>query len=108
MSTYSLAIRDIDEGKLTSWETLRAPDIAVKYWNMPEGERGMRDLLLRIRADEAKHREVNHTLGNLKQELDHNPFSGSFVSSKEGRPGKGIENIRATGWEREEVIDIVK
>lgn len=68
----------------------------------------MRDLLLRIRADEAKHREVNHTLGNLKQELDHNPFSGSFVSSKEGRPGKGIENIRATGWEREEVIDIVK
>ena len=30
---------------------------------MPEGKRTMRDLLLYIRADESKHREVNHTLG---------------------------------------------
>jgi ubiquinol oxidase len=29
----------------------------------------MKDLLLRVRADEAKHREVNHTLGNLDQKV---------------------------------------
>ena len=53
-----------------------APDIAVKYWNMPEGQRTMRDLLLYIRADESKHREVNHTLGNLDQK------SKSLIHSK--------------------------
>ena len=34
----------------------------------------MKDLLLYVRADEAKNREVNHTLGNLDQESDPNPF----------------------------------
>ncbi|KAI9654632.1 MAG: Alternative oxidase, mitochondrial precursor [Bathelium mastoideum] len=60
--TYSRELADLDAGKLPKWEKVAAPDIAVKYWNMPEGRRTMRDLLLYIRADEAKHREVNHTL----------------------------------------------
>lgn len=103
--TYSLAIQDIEQGKIPAWEKLKAPDIAIKYWKMPEGEQMMRDLLLRVRADEAKHREVNHTLGNLDQNEDYNPFNGMFFdSSKEQYPSKGIENIRSTGWEREEVI----
>lgn len=72
--TYTRAISDIDAGKLPKWEKLEAPEIAVRYWNMPEGNRTMRDLLLYIRADEAKHREVNHTLGNLHQKTDPNPF----------------------------------
>jgi hypothetical protein len=102
--TYSLAIQDIEEGRLPEWETLSAPEIAIKYWNMPEGERTMKDLLLRVRADEAKHREVNHTLGNLDQDTDHNPFNAVFFTPKKPYPSKGIENIRPTGWEREEVI----
>jgi len=61
--TYTRVINDIDAGKLPMFEKMEAPDIAVKYWNMPEGKRTMRDLLLYIRADESKHREVNHTLG---------------------------------------------
>ena len=61
--TYTREIEDIDAGKLPKWQKMSAPDMAVKYWNMPEGKRTMRDLLLYIRADEAKHREVNHTLG---------------------------------------------
>lgn len=72
--TYTRAIADIDAGKLPKWDQLEAPEIAVRYWNMPEGHRTMRDLLLYIRADEAKHREVNHTLGNLEQKVDPNPF----------------------------------
>ena len=60
--TYTRELKDLDAGKLPKWEKMMAPDIAVNYWNMPEGHRTMRDLLLYIRADESKHREVNHTL----------------------------------------------
>ena len=56
--TYTRAIEDIEAGKLPKWKDLDAPEIAVTYWKMPEGSRKMRDLLLYIRADEAKHREV--------------------------------------------------
>lgn len=73
--TYSKAIQDLDNGRLPRWESLRAPDMAVRYWEMPVDQRCMRSLLLYVRADEAKHCEVNHTLGNLDQNLDMNPFS---------------------------------
>lgn len=56
--TYTRMIDDIEAGKLPRWEKMQAPDIAVAYYNMPEGKRLMRDMLLYIRADEAKHREV--------------------------------------------------
>jgi hypothetical protein len=102
--TYTRAIADIDAGKLPMWETLEAPEIAVRYWNMPEGHRTMRDLLLYIRADEAKHREVNHTLGNLHQKEDPNPFVSTYKSLDKPHPTKGIENIKPVGWERDEVL----
>lgn len=44
--TYTREIADLDAGRLPKWETLTAPDIAVKYWKMPEDQRTMRDLLL--------------------------------------------------------------
>ncbi|OOQ89719.1 Alternative oxidase, mitochondrial [Penicillium brasilianum] len=75
--TYSKAITDLDNGHLPRWENLQAPQMAIKYWQMPEGQRCIRSLLLYVRADEAKHREVNHTLGNLNQ-TDPNPFSAKF------------------------------
>ena len=102
--TYSRCIADIDAGKLPKWEKLEAPEIAVRYWNMPEGHRTMRDLLLYIRADEAKHREVNHTLGNLEPKIDPNPFVSDYKDPEKPHPSKGIENIKPTGWERGEVI----
>ncbi|KAL8740290.1 MAG: hypothetical protein Q9190_006988 [Brigantiaea leucoxantha] len=102
--TYTRAIADIDAGKLPKWEKLEAPEIAVRYWNMPEGNRTMRDLLLYIRADEAKHREVNHTLGNLEQKTDPNPFVSEYTDPSKAHPTKGIENIKPTGWDRAEVM----
>ncbi len=102
--TYSIAIDDIEAGKLPKWEKLEAPDIAVKYWNMPEGHRMMKDLLLYVRADEAKHREVNHTLGNLEQKIDPNPFVSEYEDPERPHPSKGIENIKPTGWERKEIM----
>lgn len=60
--TYTLAIQDIEAGHLPKWSdpAFRVPDLALSYWNMPEGSRTMRDLLLYIRADEAKHRYFTH------------------------------------------------
>lgn len=80
--TYTRALKDMDYGKLPLWKNMKAPAIAVQYWDMPEGHRMMRDLLLYVRADEAKHREVNHTLGNLDAG-DPNPFGlSSFCQLK--------------------------
>ncbi|KAI9756385.1 MAG: Alternative oxidase, mitochondrial precursor [Chaenotheca gracillima] len=101
--TYTRAIADIDAGKLPAWKQLEAPEIAIRYWNMPEGHRTMRDLLMYVRADEAKHREVNHTLGNLAQKVDPNPFVSQYKDEATPHPSKGIENIKPTGWERNEI-----
>ncbi|KAI4732310.1 putative alternative oxidase [Aureobasidium sp. EXF-12298] len=100
--TYTREIADLDAGKLPEWENLMAPDIAIKYWQMPEGHRTMRDLL--IRADESKHREVNHTLGNLDQKEDPNPFVSEYKDISIPHPGKGLQHPKPTGWERSEVI----
>lgn len=102
--TYSFAIEDLEAGKLPGWENLDAPEIAVKYWNMPEGKRSMKDLLLYIRADEAKHREIHHTFANLNQAEDPNPFASEYKDETKPHPGRGIEHIKSTGWERKDVI----
>ncbi|RMX92631.1 hypothetical protein D0868_13305 [Hortaea werneckii] len=102
--TYTRAIGDIEAGKLPMFEKMPAPDIAVQYWDMPEGRRTMKDLLLYIRADESKHREVNHTLGNLDQKNDPNPYNSKYKDEGAPHPVKDIKFQRPTGWEREEVI----
>ncbi|KAJ6070029.1 hypothetical protein N7499_011916 [Penicillium canescens] len=75
------------------------------YWQMPEGQRKMRDLLMYVRADEAKHREVNHTLGNLNQALDPNPYQTEYYDPARDHPTKGIENLKPTGWDRKDIFD---
>jgi Alternative oxidase len=101
--TYTRCIADIEAGKLPKWETLQAPDIAINYWKMPEGKRSMKDLIEYVRADEAKHREVNHTLGNLL-ETDPNPFVSEYLEPQKPHPSQGIEYMKGTGWERKDVV----
>lgn len=103
--TYTRAIEELESNKLPEWKDLNAPEIAVQYWQMPEGQRKMRDLLMYIRADEAKHREVNHTLGNLNQALDPNPYQTEYYDPARDHPTKGIENIKPTGWDRKDIFD---
>ncbi|CRK26997.1 hypothetical protein BN1708_000782 [Verticillium longisporum] len=99
--TYSRCIREIEEGQLPKWSdpNFNIPDLAVQYWNIPEGKRTMRDLILYIRADEAVHRGVNHTLSNLNQNEDPNPFTSEY---KDGH--KPAAALKPTGYERAEVI----
>ncbi|KAF2742672.1 alternative oxidase [Sporormia fimetaria CBS 119925] len=101
--TYTRQIQDLEVGRLPEWEKLQAPQIAVDYWKMPVGKRTMRDLLLYIRADESKHRETNHTLGNLDQKEDPNPYVSEYKDDKP-HPSKDLAFQKPTGWERSEVI----
>jgi hypothetical protein len=66
---------------------------------MPEDSRTMKDLILYIRADEAVHRGVNHTLGNLNQKEDPNPFVSEFKDREPPKPA-----LKGTGYERVDVI----
>lgn len=70
--TYTYCLQAIDKGNLPMWAQMPAPLIAVKYWKLPEGAM-MRDVILSIRADEAHHRIVNHTLSSMKPS-DQNPY----------------------------------
>ncbi|KAI0966302.1 alternative oxidase [Xylaria arbuscula] len=100
--TYTMAIKQIDDGHLPKWSSpdFVVPDIAVKYWSMPEGKRTMRDLIMYIRADEACHRGVNHTLSNLDQKEDPNPF----VSDYKGDRSPPRPALKGEGYERSEVM----
>lgn len=102
--TYTRQLKDLDAGRLPKWEKLQAPQIAIDYWKMPEGHRSMRDLLLYIRADESKHREVNHTLSNLDQVEDPNPYVSEYKDTEQPHPCKDLRFQKPTGWERSDVI----
>ncbi|XP_065052813.1 uncharacterized protein LOC135682036 [Rhopilema esculentum] len=72
VKTYTYCLECIDNGKLPMWQRLAAPEIAKNYWRLQD-DAMMRDVILAIRADEAHHRFVNHTLGSLDKDKA-NPF----------------------------------
>uniref|UniRef100_A0A060T3E8 Alternative oxidase n=1 Tax=Blastobotrys adeninivorans TaxID=409370 RepID=A0A060T3E8_BLAAD len=101
--TYTRCLKDLEAGKYPEWEKTPVPEIALKYWKMPE-DSTLIDLLYYIRADECKHREVNHTFGNLKQNGDRNPYA-QVVDNGSPQPRKDLRthNHRPVGWERDEI-----
>jgi ubiquinol oxidase len=54
--SYTLYLEELDDGRSPN---VAAPDIAIKYWKLPSDAR-LRDVILVVRADEARHRDVNH------------------------------------------------
>jgi ubiquinol oxidase len=54
--SYTLYLKEIDEGRS---KNVPAPEIAKRYWNLPETAT-LREVVLVVRADEAHHRDVNH------------------------------------------------
>ncbi|OAA58516.1 alternative oxidase [Niveomyces insectorum RCEF 264] len=100
--TYTRCLKEIEAGLTPKWSdpNFKVPEIAVQYWRMPEDHRTMRDLILYIRADEACHRGVNHTMANLNQNNDPNPFVSEYKSGR--APPKPLG--KAFGYERDEVL----
>jgi ubiquinol oxidase len=58
--SYTLYLQEIDEGRSPN---VPAPYIAKHYWKLP-ADATLRDVVLKVRADEAHHRDVNHGFAN--------------------------------------------
>lgn len=58
--SYTSYLAEIDSG---SHENVAAPKMAIKYWNLPQNAT-LRDMIVAIRSDEMKHRDVNHGFAN--------------------------------------------
>lgn len=100
--TYTRCLDDIEAGRLDEWKTEPAPDIAIKYWNMPK-DSTIYDVILYVRADESKHREVNHTFGNLNQKHDRNPYALKIDDHHTPQPSEDLSAPKPTGWKRDEI-----
>jgi hypothetical protein len=73
VATYTKCLEEFKKGNLPVWEKTPAPEIARNYWHLSK-DATMYDVIRNIRADEANHRDVNHTLAGLRVD-DINPFS---------------------------------
>ncbi|KIO29229.1 hypothetical protein M407DRAFT_171617 [Tulasnella calospora MUT 4182] len=99
MYTYTLLIEDIEAGRLPEWENMDAPAIAIDYWRLPKDAK-LLDVIRAVRADEATHRFVNHSLANLNQKEDVNPFALR-------EPDMAIKGTKIA-LERTEAADFIK
>jgi ubiquinol oxidase len=54
--SYTGYLAQVDSGAV---ENVPAPQIARDYWKLPADAR-LREVIFAVRADEAKHRDMNH------------------------------------------------
>lgn len=94
--TYTSAIRELESGLLPEWENMPAPQIAIDYWRM-SAEAKMIDLLYAVRADEANHRFVNHSLANLDA-TNFNPFAIKQPDGIVRGTKPGLERPELEAW----------
>ena len=58
--SYTEYLAGVDQG---NYANVPAPQIAIDYWKLPAGAR-LREVIVAVRADEAKHRDVNHAFAD--------------------------------------------
>ena len=68
--SYSAVLEAIDSGKLPLWEHMKAPPLAIEYYNLDPSTATLRDVILSVRADKAVHRSVNHHFADIPQFYD--------------------------------------
>ena len=54
--SYTEYLAGVDDG---TYRNVAAPIIAIEYWKLPR-DACLREVIIAVRADEAKHRDVNH------------------------------------------------
>ena len=74
--TYESILDHIDHGELKDWGHQQAPAIAIDYWRLAP-DATMRDMFLAVRADEANHRDVNHTFADLPADAEASEYFDS-------------------------------
>ena len=75
--TYTNLLQDIDNGRYPEFEE-QCSNLAKAYWHLPK-DATWRDVFANIRADESKHRDVNHDLAEIAE--DHhavNPYRNHY------------------------------
>ncbi|KAG8743528.1 hypothetical protein FRC10_011919 [Ceratobasidium sp. 414] len=109
VSTYTRCIAEMEAGRIPEWENKPAPSIAIDYWRLPE-DATLLDVIKAVRADESTHRFVNHSLANLKQTEDLNPFAirEPEMRIKGSKPGFSREESEAFVNESRQLLDQVK
>ena len=58
--SYTEYLAGVDDG---TYANVAAPAIAIAYWKLDPGA-GLREVIVAVRADEARHRDVNHRLAD--------------------------------------------
>lgn len=58
--SYTEYLVEIDSGSI---KNVPAPQIAIDYWRLSAGA-SLHDLVIAIRADEVRHRDINHMFAN--------------------------------------------
>jgi hypothetical protein len=77
------------------WGHLKAPPMAIGYWRLP-ADASWKDALSCMMADEANHRDVNHTFATLDED-DPNPFV--FKHKDDAVRAWRLENEGKNAWE---------
>ena len=77
--SYTEYLKEIEDGKI---ENIKAPEIAINYWNLPLNSR-LKDVVEVIRDDEAGHRDVNHSFANILNEKSYNNIGAEDKKEKE-------------------------
>ena len=52
---------------LSEWNNEQAPQFAVDYWTLKEGNSSIKDMLIAIREDMFKHLVVNHVIASISR-----------------------------------------
>lgn len=103
--TYSLAIRELETGRLPEWENMPAPQIAKDYWRLlPDAK--MIDVLYAVRADESNHRFVNHSLANIDA-TSINPFAIKQPDAIIRGTIPGFERQESEAWARKVENEVI-
>jgi len=61
--SYNAYLHQVESGKA---KNVAAPNRAIQYWNLPK-HATLRDVIIAVRDDEAKHRDVNHGFADSLQ-----------------------------------------
>lgn len=68
--SYTQYLKEVEEGR---HENVPAPQIAIEYWQL-EKDAKLSDVIIAVRADEAEHRDVNHSfVDELDKRKAHDP-----------------------------------
>jgi ubiquinol oxidase len=70
--SYTQYLKEVEDGR---HENVPAPQIAIDYWQLGEDAR-LSDVIIAVRADEAEHRDVNHSFVDaLDRRKAHDPMA---------------------------------